>query len=170
MIDHKLSLFLECIFWHVANTFYSAVGAPPPRYVPFRAVFTISNSTPFTYRRNFALKLSVQSYENMFLLSFLSVAISGFLPLYKAANWDRISWRVLSIWVLILASIASKYSGSLTQALQVVQMCSHFGSAWSGRTIIMNDKNYLITSGLLWAGCFYWFTSLLCHEGQNILR
>ena len=86
MIDHKLSLFLECIFWHVANTFYSAVGAPPPRYVPFRAVFTISNSTPFTYRRNFALKLSVQSYENMFLLSFLSVTIYGFFLFSKAKN------------------------------------------------------------------------------------
>ena len=145
------------------------MGVPPPRYVTFRDVFTISNSTPFDYRRNFAFRFSVHSSKNMFLLSLLSVTISGFLPLYKAAKWARISWRVLSIWVLILASIASKYSGSWTQALQVVQLCLHFGSDWSERTIIMNDKNDLITSGLLWAGCFYWFNSLFYHEGPNIL-
>ena len=103
----------------------------------------------------------------MSTLSFFSVTTSAFLPLSKATNWNRIIWRVSSIWVSILSSNPYKSSGSWTQALQVMQLWLNFVSAWSGRTVIVNGKNDLITSGLLWECHLCWFSLLLCHEVQT---
>ena len=105
----------------------------------------------------------------MSTLYLLGVLISGFLPLSKSAKWTRRIWEVLSIWVSMMESIPYKYSESLTHALQVMRLCLYFVSAWYGWTVIMNDKNDLIDSGLLWVGRLYWIYFLLHHEDPNIL-
>ena len=107
---------------------------------PLRLFFTISNRTSFTYRRIFALKLSVQHYEKISPFYFLSVTISYFLPWSKAAKCGRRSWGVFGIWVLMLSSIPSISSWSWTQALQVIWLFLQFVSAWYGWTSIINYK------------------------------
>ena len=133
------------------------MGVIPPKNALFRAVFTISNSTSFTYHRNFDLKLYMQHFEKMSPLYFLNVTIYGFLLFSKSAKCTRRSRRVFSLWILMLASISSTSSGSWTQALQVIRLCLHFWSIWYGWTITINDTTNLIASSLLWAGFLCWF-------------
>ena len=170
LIGHNLGIFFIIYFWHVETSFWSAVGVVPPIYVSFKAVFIISNSTSFTYRKDFALKILVQHSENISPLYFLIVSISRFLLFSKSAKWNNRSWRVFRIWVSILEYIPSASSRSLIQDLQVIWLCLHFGSAWYGWNVIINNKNNMIASGLLWLGRLCWFYFLLHHEYLYPLR
>ena len=82
----------------------------------------------------------MQHSENVSPIFFLSVPVSRFLPFSKFSKQNRIILGVFSIWVSILEYIPLTYSGSWTKSLKVIWLCFHFGSAWSGWTVIMSKK------------------------------
>ena len=130
-------------------------------YVSFRYLFTVPNSTSFTYRNYFALKLSVQHSETISPLFFLIVSISIFIPFYKSANSVKILWGVFVIWISMLLFFPYTSSGIWTQDLKVMQLCLNFGSAWLKWTVITKETNNWIVSVILWVSCLYYFYLLL---------
>ena len=65
LIDHNRSIFFITHLRHAETSFYCAVGVFPPKYLSFKFVFTISDSTSLKYHMNFSLKLSMQHSEKM---------------------------------------------------------------------------------------------------------
>ena len=84
----------------------------------------------------------------MYPLPFTSVLIYGFIILPKSANWTRRPWGFSRVWVLIIAYIIYKPSGSWTQALKSMLLCLQFVIVYR---IVMKNKSSELTR-LDWVG------------------